>query len=53
MNYIKDNLDFGQITIPYINSADELVDIMNLVIASEPFYASLSKLAMSDIYSPT
>ena len=53
MNYIKDNLDFGQITIPYIKSADELVDIMNLVIASEPFYASVSKLAMSDIYAPT
>ena len=52
-NYIKDNLDSGQITIRYIKSADQLVDIMTHVVASGPFYASLSKLGMSDIYAST
>ena len=52
-NYIKDNLDSSQITIPYIKSADQLTDIMTHVFASGPFYASLSKLGMSDIYAPT
>ena len=50
-NYIKDN--FGQITIPYIKSANQLADIMTHVVDSGPFYASLSKLGMSDIYVPT
>ena len=52
-NYFEDNLDSGQITIPYIKSADQLVDIMTHVVASGPFYASLSKLGMSDIYAST
>ena len=52
-NYIKDNIDSGQITIPYIKSADYLADIMTHVVANGPFYASLSKLDMSDIYTPT
>ena len=52
-NYIKDNLDFGQITIPYIKSANQLADIMTHVVTSGPFYASLSKLGMSDIYAAT
>ena len=50
-NYIKDNLNFGLITIPYIKSANHLVDIMTHFVASGPFYASLSKLGMSDIYA--
>ena len=53
MNYIKDNLDSGQITIPYIKSANQLANIMTHVVASRPFYASLSKLGMSDKYAPT
>ena len=52
-NYIKGILDFGQITIPYIKSANQLADIMTHAIARGPFYASLSKLGMSDIYAPT
>ena len=52
-NYIKDNLDFGQITIPCIKSANQLADIMTHVVANGPFYASLSKLGMRDIYAPT
>ena len=52
-NYIKDNLDSGQITIPYIKSVNQLAYIMTHVTASGPFYASLSKLGMSDIYAPT
>ena len=52
-NYIKDNLDSGQITIPYIKSANQLADIMTHVVAGGPFYASLSKLGTSDIYAPT
>ena len=52
-NYIKDNFDSGQITIPYIKSTNQLVDIMTHVVASGPFYASISKLGMSDIYGPT
>ena len=52
-NYIKDNLDFGQITFPYIKSANQLADTMTHAVASGPFYASLSKLGMSNIYAPT
>ena len=52
-NYIKDNLDSSQITIPYIKSVDSLADIMINVVASGPFYASLSNFGMSDIYAPT
>ena len=52
-NYIKDNVDSGHITIPYIKSANQLADIMTHVVASGPFYASISKLGMSDIYAPT
>ena len=39
-NYIKDNLDSGQITILYIKSDNQLVVIMTHVVASGPFYAS-------------
>ena len=39
-NYVKDNLDSGQITILYIKSDNQLVDIMTHVVASAPFYAS-------------
>ena len=52
-NYIKDNLDSGQITISYNKSANQLADIMTHVVTSGPFYASLSKLGISDIYAPT
>ena len=52
-NYINDNLDFGQITILYIKSANQLAYIMTHVVASGPFYASLSKLSTSDTYAPT
>ena len=52
-NYIKENLDSGKIKIPYIKSADQLADIMTHAVASGPFYTSLSKLGMSDIYAPT
>ena len=52
-NYIKDNLDSGQITIPYIKSVNQLANIMTHVVASGQFYASLSKFGMSDIYAPT
>ena len=52
-NYIKDNLDSGEITFPYIKSANQLADIMTRAVDSGPFYASLSKLGMSDIYAPT
>ena len=52
-NYIKDNLDSDQITIPYIKSANRLANIMTHVVASGPFYASLSNFGMSDIYAPT
>ena len=52
-NYIKDNLDYGKITIPYIKSVDQLTNIMTYVDASGPFYPSLPKLGMSDIYAPT
>ena len=51
-NYIKDNLDSDQITIRYIKSVDQLVDIMTHVVASGPIYASLSKLGITDIYAP-
>ena len=52
-NYIKDNLDSSMIKVHYINSVDQLVDMMTLAITSGPFYASLSKLGMCYIYAPT
>ncbi|KAJ4723444.1 Retrovirus-related Pol polyprotein from transposon TNT 1-94 [Melia azedarach] len=52
-NYIKDNLDSKKIKVPYTKSADQLADLMTHVVASGPFYASLSKLGMCDIYAPT
>ena len=52
-NYIKDNLDSGMIKVPYIKSADQLMDMMAHVVTNGPFHASLSKLGMCDIYAPT
>ena len=52
-NYIKDNLDFGMIKVPYIKSADQLDDMMTHAVISGLFYASLSRLGMCDIYAPT
>ena len=37
MNYIKDNLDSGQITIPYIKSANQLADIMTMLLLVDHF----------------
>ena len=36
-NYIKDNLDIGMIKVPYIKSADQLVNMMTHVVTSGPF----------------
>ncbi|XP_071902889.1 uncharacterized protein [Coffea arabica] len=52
-NYIKDNLDFGTIEIPYTRSSDQLADIMTHAVISSLFNASLSKLGICDIYAPT
>nr|CAN70449.1 hypothetical protein VITISV_033404 [Vitis vinifera] len=52
-NYIKDNLDFDMIKVPYIKNADQLVDMMTYVVTSGAFYVSLSKLGMCDNYVPT
>ena len=52
-NYIKDNLDFGMIKVPYIKNADQLADMMTHVATSSLFYTSLSKLGICDIYAPT
>ena len=41
------------IKVPYIKSANQLADMMTHVVTSDPFYASLSKLGICDIYAPT
>ena len=51
-NYIKDILDSGMIKVPYIKSADQLMNMMTHVVTSGPFYASLSKLGMCNIHAP-
>ena len=51
-NYIKDNLDSSMIKVSYIKSTDQLADMLTHVVTSGPFYASLSKLDMCDIYAP-
>ena len=52
-NYIKDNLESSMIKVHYIKSAAQLVYMITHVVTSGPFYVSLFKLGMCDIYAPT
>ena len=52
-NYIKDKLVFGIIKVPYIKSANQMADMRTHVVTNGPYYTSLSKFGICDIYAPT
>ena len=52
-HFIKDHLDKGTISFPFVTSQDQLADVLTKAVSGKVFYNSLDKLGMIDIYSPT
>ena len=52
-HFIKDHLDKGRISFPFVSSQDQLVDVLTKVVSVKIFYDSLDNFGMTDIYSPT
>ena len=52
-NFIKQNLEEKVIRFPFVQSEDQLADILTKAISGKVFYSSLDKLRMKDIYAST
>ena len=52
-HFIKDHLDKGTISLPFVTSKDQLADVLTKAVSGNEFQSSLNKLGMIDIYSPT
>ncbi|KAL6337829.1 hypothetical protein AAG906_002294 [Vitis piasezkii] len=52
-NFIKQNLEEKVIRFPFVQSEDQLADILTKAISGKVFYSSLDKLHMKDIYAST
>ena len=52
-HFIKDHLDKGTISFPFVTSQDQLVVVLTKAVSGKVFHSSLDKLGMTDIYSPT
>ena len=52
-HFIKDHLDKGTISFPFVTSQDQLADVLTKAVSHKVFHSSLDKLGMIDIYSPT
>nr|XP_028948916.1 uncharacterized protein LOC114821153 [Malus domestica] len=52
-HFIKEKLEKKIVSIPFVNSEEQLVDILTHAVCSRLFGESLVKLGMCDIYAPT
>ncbi|BFG20722.1 hypothetical protein CerSpe_069960 [Prunus speciosa] len=52
-HFIKEKLERGIIKFPFVNSENQLADILTKAVSSKVFHDSLDKLGMRDIFAPT
>ena len=52
-HYIKQKLEAKVIQFPFIQSKDQLADILTKEISNKAFHNSLDQLGIGDIYAPT
>ena len=52
-NFIKERLDQKIICFPFVNSANQLADVLTKAVSNKDFYRMIGKLGMIDIYAPT
>ncbi|PRQ42655.1 putative RNA-directed DNA polymerase [Rosa chinensis] len=52
-HFIKENLDRKIIYFPFVQSEEQLADILTKAVSGKVFNSSLDKLGMIDIYAPT
>lgn len=52
-HFIKEKLEAGIIIFPFVESEDQLADVLTKAVASKVFIDSLVKLGMCDIHAPT
>jgi hypothetical protein len=51
--FIKEKLDQKIICFPFVNSANQLADVLTKTVSNKDFYRMIGKLGMIDIYAPT
>ncbi|KAJ9539519.1 hypothetical protein OSB04_032252 [Centaurea solstitialis] len=51
-HFIKDHLEKKSISLPFVNSKDQLADMLTKAVCGRVFQSSLNKLGMLDIHSP-
>ena len=52
-HFIKENLDRKVIRFPFVNSEEQLADVLTKGVSRKVFDSSVDKLGMIDIYAPT
>ena len=52
-HFIKENLDRKIIRFPFVQSEDQLADVLTKAVSGRVFNSSIDKLGMFDIYAPT
>ncbi|KAM2024302.1 hypothetical protein PS1_017295 [Malus domestica] len=52
-HFIKEKLERKIVSIPFVNSKEQLADVLTHAVCSRKFDDSLVKLGMCDIYAPT
>lgn len=51
-HFIKDHLEKKTIELPFVNSEDQLADMLSKAVCKNIFHSSLDKLGMTNIHSP-
>ena len=51
-HFIKDHLEKKTIKLPFVNSEEQLADMLTKAVCKNTFYSSLDKLRMTNIHSP-
>ena len=52
-HFIKDHLEKKTIKLPFVNSKEQLADMLTKAVQTRVFNGSLDKLGMMDIHSPS
>ena len=52
-HFIKEKLDIGLISLPFVRSEDQWADILTKAVAGRIFHEVLGKLGMLDLHEPT
>ena len=52
-HFIKDHLNQGTISLPFVSSQTQLADVLTKTVSEKIFHSSLVKLGMMNIHSPT